>query len=139
MTHAEIDPQHQHIYDEWHRAASARDQPALIALYAEDATLETPLAPQILDDMRDGVLRGRREIKRFLDTGARKRPNEWVRWYRTGAWFSRGNSLVWEYPREIPGGEQIDIVEVMEVEQGLIQHHRIYWGWLGVQHLLRRG
>lgn len=139
MTHTEIDPRHQHIYEEWHRAASTSDQAALIALYADDATLETPLAPEILDGKTDGVLRGRQEIKRFLDIGARKRPNEWVRWYRTGLWFSRGNTLVWEYPREIPDGKQIDIVEVMEIENGLIHHHRIYWGWLGLRHLLQRG
>jgi hypothetical protein len=23
----------------------------------------------------------------------------------------------------------MDIVEVMEVRDGLIQHHRVYWGW----------
>src|SRR5690606_28605638 len=79
---------------------------------------------------------GRREIKEFLDLGARKRPDDRVRWYRAGAWFSRGDTLVWEYPRETPGGEQIDIVEVMQIRDGLIRHHRIYWGWLGLRHLM---
>lgn len=31
-----------------------------------------------------------------------------------------------------PDGEQMDIVEVMEIADGLIAHHRVYWGWLGV-------
>jgi steroid delta-isomerase len=131
-----IDPSHQHIHEEWHRAASTRDQAALIALYADDAILETPLAPQILVGKPDGILRGRRQIKEFLDLGARKRPDDRVRWYRTGAWFSRGDTLVWEYPRETPGGQQIDIVEVMQIRDGLIRHHRIYWGWLGLRHLM---
>src|SRR5690606_1767476 len=51
-----IDPSHQHIHEEWHRAASTRDQAALIALYADDAILETPLAPQILVGKPDGIL-----------------------------------------------------------------------------------
>lgn len=31
-------------------------------------------------------------------------------------------------PGQAPGGDQIDLMEVMEIEHGLIQHHRIYWG-----------
>lgn len=42
-----------------------------------------------------------------------------------------GRTLMWEYPRAMPDGEQIDIMEVMDVRDGLIQHHRIYWGWKG--------
>ena len=37
-----------HIHAEWHRAASSRDTPALVKLYAEDAVLESPLVPAIL-------------------------------------------------------------------------------------------
>ncbi|MCW2558410.1 MAG: hypothetical protein JWP55_2374 [Mycobacterium sp.] len=29
-------------------------------------------------------------------------------------------------------GEQMDFVEVMEIEDGLIRAHRVYWGWRGV-------
>jgi hypothetical protein len=43
-----------------------------------------------------------------------------------------GNKLMWEYPRAAPNGDQIDFVEVMELnDHGLIQNHRIYWGWFG--------
>jgi hypothetical protein len=38
---------------------------------------------------------------------------------------------MWEYPRATPQGEQMDFVEVMEIENGLIQKHRVYWGWYG--------
>jgi hypothetical protein len=58
-----------------------------------------------------------------------------VRWYRTGTFFSNGRQLVWEYPREAPDGDQVDILEVMDIEDGLITHHRIYWGWFGVRML----
>jgi hypothetical protein len=27
----------------------------------------------------------------------------------------------------------MDIVEVMEVRDGLIRHHRVYWGWYSVR------
>lgn len=119
------------IYEQWHDCAKARDIGGLLALYAADATFESPLVPAILDDVPNGVLEGRPAIRRFLDEGTRRRPNDLVRWYRTGTYLTNGRTLVWEYPRATPDGDQIDIVEVMEVANGLIQHHRIYWGWKG--------
>ncbi|GKX58065.1 nuclear transport factor 2 family protein [Leminorella grimontii] len=123
--------EHARIWAEWHRAASTSDQAALINLYADDAILESPLVPAILDEKSDGILRGRKEIKRFLDEGAKRRPNPLVRWYRSDRWFSVGDTLIWEYPRQTPDGEQLDILEVMEIRNGKIQHQRIYWGWKG--------
>lgn len=38
---------------------------------------------------------------------------------------------MWEYPRQSPTGEQMDFIEVMEIQNGLIQRHRVYWGWFG--------
>ena len=40
---------------------------------------------------------------------------------------------MWEYPRQKPDGEQMDFVEVMELADGLIQRHCVYWGWFGVK------
>src|ERR1700693_4081980 len=93
---------HAYIHQEWHRAASTRDTPALIALYADDTILESPLVPVIMDGKRDGVLRGREEIARFLEAGARSRPIDLVRWHRSDTYFSDGATLIWEYPRVTP-------------------------------------
>ena len=128
---AAMNQNHAHIHREWHRAASGRDIPALIALYAEDAILESPLVPATLSDKRDGLLRGKREIREFLEAGARSRRIDLIRWHRSDTYFSAGNTLVWEYPRQTPEGDQVEIVEVMEITNQLIQHHRIYWGWKG--------
>jgi hypothetical protein len=43
-----------------------------------------------------------------------------------------GSRLTWEYPLESPDGDRMDLVEVMEIRDGLIAHHRVYWGWVGV-------
>jgi len=40
---------------------------------------------------------------------------------------------MWEYPRSTPSGEQMDFVEVMDIENGLIRRHCVYWGWYGVR------
>lgn len=111
--------------------ASERDGAALIALYADDAVLESPLVPAILENKTDGVLRGKAEIAQFLEAGARSRPIDLVRWFRSDTYFSAGSTLVWEYPRETPEGDHVEIVEVMNIVGGLIKHHRIYWDWKG--------
>ena len=120
------------IHREWHEWAKSRDTEGLLALYAPDAVLESPLVQAIFDSRSSGTLRGHDEIRPFFAEGARRRPNALVRWHRTGKWLTDGERmLVWEYPRATPDGNQVDILEVMEIADGLIQHHRIYWGWFG--------
>ena len=123
------------IHREWDASAKSLNTDGLIALYARDAVLETPLVPAIFVG-RSGILSGHNEIRPFFEEGARRRPSELVRWYRTDTWLTDGKRVVmWEYPRQAPDGNQIELVEVMEIEDGLIQHHRIYWGWFGVNQL----
>jgi steroid Delta-isomerase len=127
------------IHEQWHERAKSRDSGGLLALYAKEAVLESPLVQAIFAGRDSGVLRGHREIRPFFEEGARRRPNELVRWHRTEKWLTDGERLlVWEYPRQAPDGNQVDLVEVMEIADGLIQHHRIYWGWFGTA-LLTRG
>ncbi|MFC2612410.1 MAG: nuclear transport factor 2 family protein [Eikenella corrodens] len=124
------------IYRQWHEAAKNRNTAALLALYHEAAELESPLVPIILNQ-NSGVLHGKAEIGRFLEEGTRRRPNELVRWYRSDQYLASGDLLVWEYPRQMPDGEQIDILELMQLKDGLIWRHRIYWGWFGTQMLIQ--
>ena len=130
------DAQIRHIYDRWQETIMRRDVDGLIALYAEDAIFETPAILVTLKDRTQGILRGRSEIKPFFEAGFRKLGNELSRWYRTGLFFSNGRQLTWEYPRETPQGDQVDLVEGMDGANGLIAHHRVYWGWVGFQTLV---
>jgi steroid delta-isomerase len=130
-TEAEI----RHVYEQWHRSVVARDLDGLMALYADDAVLETPLILATLRDRTTGVLKGKSDIGAFFAAGLRKLPGELGRWYRTGTFFSNGRQLTWEYPRDTPQGDQIDLVEVMDIANGLIAHHRVYWGWTGFRSL----
>ncbi|WP_423367568.1 nuclear transport factor 2 family protein [Burkholderia sp. LMG 32019] len=129
MTHADADARH--IYEGWHAAVVARDLDALMALYADDAVLETPLIVVTLPDHGSGVLHGKAAIRAFFAAGLRNPGNRLGRWYRTGLFFSNGRQLTWEYPRATPEGDQVDLVEVMDLRDGLIAHHRVYWGWVG--------
>ena len=118
------------IYEASDRLARAGDVEGLLALYAPDATLESPLVPRLLA-RADGTLRGHAELRPFFAAGTQRQPNELVRWQRSGEFLTDGRLLFWEYPREAPDGDQLDLAELMEIVDGRIQKHRIYWGWRG--------
>jgi enamine deaminase RidA (YjgF/YER057c/UK114 family) len=129
------DAQIRHIYEQWHETIVARDIDGLMALYAEDAVFESPLVLATVKDMTRGVLNGKAAIRSFFEAGFRNPKGGLGRWYRTGTFFANGWQLVWEYPRETPQGDQVDLVEVIDIAGGLIAHHRVYWGWVGVKAL----
>jgi hypothetical protein len=117
------------IYYEWDKALSENDAHALLELYAPDAAIESPLIPHLLGK-KDGVLRGRQEMRPFFEAVAMYKPP--VRQYHRTGYLTDGKRLIFEYPRQGPNGEQMDFVESMEInEAGLIQRHCVYWGWYG--------
>lgn len=116
------------IYHEWDDALSKNKVDAILALYAPDAELESPLVCHLLQ--RDhGVCRGQEELRKFFEILATRKPK--VRQFFRNGYFSDGRKVMWEYPHTTPSGEQMDFVEVMEIEDGLIRKHRVYWGWFG--------
>jgi hypothetical protein len=124
------------IYTEWDDALGAKDTEAALALYHPDATLESPLVCHLLG-IDVGIVRGREAIGDFVGNHVFPHQPPQRRRFRT-ALLTDGSRVTWEYPRQSPDGDQIDIVEVMEVRDGLIAAHRVYWGWLGVG-MLQRG
>ncbi|HYZ74335.1 MAG TPA: hypothetical protein VE641_14765 [Chthoniobacterales bacterium] len=132
------------IYHDWDAALACLEElpperldegvEGLLALYAKDAILESPLIPHLMGTER-GVLQGHEQMRPFLREVGRRKPS--VRKYYRRGYFTDGKKLIWEYPRQKPGGEQMDFVESMELnDQGLIQHHAVYWGWRGVNVML---
>jgi hypothetical protein len=117
----------------WEEALAAHDAEALVACYAPDAVLESPVVAHLRGT--PGVCRGHEELRPFLHEVVARTPD--VRRYHRGAFFTDGRRAMWEYPRETPDGEQMDFVEVMEIDDGLIRRHRVYWGWAGVDIIVR--
>jgi hypothetical protein len=105
----------------------------VVSCDAKAATLESPLVCHLLGTP-EGIVRGRANLRRFVTEVFAHQPAKRRR-FRAG-YLTDGSRLTWEYPRESPEGDQMDIVEVMEIREGLIAHHRVYWGWLGVGMLL---
>ena len=121
----------EYIYYEWDKALSENNVEALVNLYAKDAVIESPLIPYLLKK-EDGACVGRDQIRNLVKVVAERKPN--IRKYYRTPLLQQGNLIMWEYPRITPHGEQMDFVEVMELnDDGLIQYHRVYWGWKGFQ------
>jgi len=120
----------EHIYHAWDEALGKKDLDAALALYASDATIESPLVRHLLGS-EIGICWGRADLRRFIEIVFQRTPTVRQR-FRAG-FFTDGKTLMWEYPRLTPEGEQVDLVEVMELKEGLIQRHRVYWGWFGLK------
>lgn len=117
------------IYHEWDAALASDNIDALLALYTDDVIIESPLIPYLLGT-KGGVCQGKAELKKLLELVAERKPIH-SRKYARVKYFTDGKTLMWEYPRLSAEGEQMDFVEVMELEHGLIKHHKVYWGWYG--------
>jgi hypothetical protein len=90
------------IYHDWDNALSENDTQSLLKLW-----------------------------RAFLGEVVQRKP-PMRQYYRTGYLSDGKNRLIFEYPRAVPEGEQMDFVEVIELNgDGLIQYHKVYWGWRG--------
>lgn len=133
------------IYQDWDAALARLEElppekldegvEALLALYAKDAVIESPLIPHLMKTER-GICRGHDEMRPFFREVGKRKPGL-RKYFRTG-YFTDGKKLIWEYPRQKPDGEQMDFVESITLnDEGLIRHHAVYWGWRGVNVILQ--
>ncbi len=113
--HQQLQQAAERIYREWDKALAAKSVDGALALYAPDATIESPLVCYLLQSDL-GICRGHEEMRPFLARVFAAQPAE-RRHFRTG-FFTDGHKLMWEYPRAAPEGEQMDFVEVMGLENG---------------------
>lgn len=117
------------IYHAWDSAWAANDIKAFLALYTDDAIIESPLVTHLLGT-EQGICRGKSELRKLIEIAIPRKPA--ARQYYRPKCFTDGKTIMWEYPRQTPNGEQMDFVEVLELREGLIAYHRVYWGWYGV-------
>lgn len=116
------------IYHGWDEALSRNDVEAIMRFYHPDIVIESPLICHLLGKEK-GICQGQVELRQFIEAVATRKPS--LRKFYRERYFTDGKILMWEYPRLCPNGEQMDFMEVMELEDGLIRKHRIYWGWYG--------
>lgn len=124
------------IYDDWAEGFATLNLDKIVALYAPEAVLESPLV-NVLLKTDEGIVRGRDNLRAFFSiilnsgTPLTDRHKE--------CFFTDGKRMIWEYPRLTPTGGQMEMCEVMHLEEGLITVHRIYWGWASARKLFTVG
>lgn len=118
------------VYCAWDDALSRKDLDGALRLYAADATLESPLVRHLLGG-EEGIIRGQDNLRNFVAKVFERTPP--LRQRHRYGFFTDGKRLIWEYPRTTVDGQQMDLVEVMDIVDGLIQRHHVYWGWLAVK------
>lgn len=116
------------VFETWNRTWKENDLDALLALYAEDVVVESPLFPHLLGIER-GIIKGKEALREVIEIAAKRKPTD--RHFYVSNYFTDGKTIIWEYPRETPEGDQMDFVEIMQLKNGLIFRHRVYWGWYG--------
>jgi predicted SnoaL-like aldol condensation-catalyzing enzyme len=119
-------PDAERIYRLWDDALGKKDIEASLSLYADDATIESPLVQHLMKS-KEGIVQGKDDLREFITRVFRTNPPQRKR-FKQG-FFTDGRVLTWEYPRSSPDGDQMELVEIMEIESGLIRRHRVYWGW----------
>jgi hypothetical protein len=120
----------------WDEALGKKDLEASLSLYADDASIESPLVQHLLNTA-EGIVRGKENLRRFIAKVFQTNPVQRKR-FKQG-FFSDGRVVTWEYPRISPEGDQMDLVEIMEIEHGLIKRHRVYWGWYALKTQILKG
>lgn len=111
-------------------AASARkDVEALVALFAEDATLESYLVSRVFN-REEGVCHGRAEIRELV----RALMQRGTPWGGHEPPIIRGNTAAIEYRTASSDAEKFS-VDIIEVRDGKIQSLRAYAGWRAINAL----
>jgi hypothetical protein len=88
------------IHHAWNDALATRDADAITALYAKDATIESPLVRYLLGT-DEGVCAGREAIRAFIPLVFKHQPTE-RRTHRNPV-YTDGRTMMWEYPRDAGG------------------------------------
>ena len=126
-----------HIYERWHATLMGQDLAGLMALYAEHAVFESPTVLAQFPDRDDGILRGRGEIEKlFARNFSNLRKPSSASSIAAACSSPTAGSSPGNIRGSTPRGAQVDLFKSMDIENGLIVYHRVYWGWQGLKALL---
>ena len=128
MKHEQIGTVEQLLSD-LEAASTRKDVEALVALFTEDATIESYLVSRVFN-RKEGVCHGRAEI-RELGRALMARGTPWGGHEPP---IIRGNTVAIEYRSASSDAEKFS-VDIIEMRDGKIQSLRAYAGWRAVMAL----
>jgi ketosteroid isomerase-like protein len=110
-------------------ASSRKDIEGVVALFAQDATIESPLVARVFN-RTEGVCHGRPEIRELVGVLMQRG----TPWGGHEPPIIRGNTAAVEYRSASSDAEKFS-VDIIEVRDGKIQSLRAYAGWRAVMAL----
>src|SRR5262245_29538746 len=119
------------LYRAWQDGLCAGNLGRLVSLYAENAVIENSVVCGLVGSST-GEARGHAQIRDCLDVILRCGPHV-AGEPKVQQW--NGTTLFCVVERLSSHGSR-EIAEAMDIRDGKIHRHRIYWGWLGVRALL---
>src|ERR1700760_3214216 len=84
------------IYRLWDDALGKKDLEASLSLYADDASIESPLVQHLMRS-REGIVQGKERLREFITRVFQSNPPQRKRFKR--GFLTDGRALTWEYPR----------------------------------------
>ena len=114
------------VLSDMEEAFSRRDLEGIVALFTEDATIESYLVSLVFN-RKKGVCRGRAEIRELVGT-LMKRGTPWGGHEPP---IVRGNTIAIEHRTASSDTEKFS-VDIIEVSDGKIQSLRAYAGWRAI-------
>ena len=119
---SDVQSQARSILDAMDLAWSKKDVEGVVALFNQDATLESPLVVRFLN-RPEGICRGRDDIRKMIAELVRRG----LPWGKHSEPMVRGNTFAVEFSSTTDG--QPFSVDIIELKDGKIQSLRAYTGW----------
>jgi ketosteroid isomerase-like protein len=114
------------VLSEMEAAFSRSDVEGVVALFAEDATIESYLVSRVFH-RKEGICHGRAEIRELIGALAKRG----TPWGGHEPPIISGNTIAVEYRAASSDTEKFS-VDIIEVKGGKIQSLRAYAGWRAV-------
>ncbi|HXU62273.1 MAG TPA: nuclear transport factor 2 family protein [Polyangia bacterium] len=119
---SDLQSQARSILDAMDLAWSKKDVEGVVALFNQDATLESPLIVRFLN-RPEGICRGRDDIRKMIAELVRRG----LPWGKHSEPMVRGNTFAVEFSSADDGHPFS--VDIIELRDGKIQSLRAYTGW----------
>ena len=114
----------QSIAFKWFDAFNAHNLEQLLSLYDDDATHFSPKL-KVRHPETDGLIKGKVALRAWWQDAFDRLPQLE---YREVSITANETRVFMEYTRIVPGEENINVAEVLEIKEGLIVASRVYHG-----------
>ncbi|MBS1731481.1 MAG: nuclear transport factor 2 family protein [Bacteroidetes bacterium] len=116
--------ENEQIAIQWFKAFNTQDLEELLALYDEQAKHFSPKLKAKIPDS-NGLIEGKKALREWWADSFKRLPGLH---YEVQTITANEHRVCMEYTRELPGDEDLQVAEVLEIKNGKIIFSRVYHG-----------